>query len=170
MKGITTLARGKLIEKYMKFDNKEKFPFAMGIFSCLKKYDIKPIIISGAPGYIVEQYTERFHLYEIFAFSEAFADGYCTGKVAYNYGMNKKDTMELLCSKYGGKPVIGFGDSSSDIPLFDYAIHAFCIVSDSGSDVYEKKPFGRDIIYISSESTERQMRSTIEHMLNPRRI
>lgn len=170
MKGITESIIRKLIGKYMKFDKKDIFPFADGIFEALQEYDVKPIIISGAPSYIVEQYTERFRLHEIYAFSEEFANGFCNGRVAYNYGMNKKDTVELLCSKYGEKPIIGFGDSSSDIPLFDYAGYAFCIVSNPDSRMHEEKPFGRRVNYVSSKSTARQMRNTIEHILNPRKI
>lgn len=118
MDGISVEMRNRLVTRYMRYDEKQLQPFAPGLFSYLKRYGIKPIIISGAPEYILEHYTERFGIHKIYAFCEIIEHGRCIGSVKYNYGADKQKTVRLLCETYGRKPLIGFGDSNSDIPLF----------------------------------------------------
>lgn len=170
MKGISVQSREKLVNKYMKYDCRDIYPFSEEIFSCMNRHDIKAVVISGAPKYILDRYTEKFSLYEIYAFSESFSEGFCNGKVAFNYGVNKKKTVQKLCETYGNRPIIGFGDSSSDIPLFDISTHPFCIVSNTDSNIYKDKPFGKAVNYVDYRITARQMRNLLEKTLKPKRL
>ncbi len=163
MKGMEKGMRRQLRDRYMVLDRRYIFSFAFSVFGALKKYHIKPIIISGAPDYIIAQYARLFNIYKIFAFSEDYSNGVCTGKVAYNHGMDKGRIIESLCSEYGEAPIIGFGDSSSDLPLFDYSVYPFCVVDDLNSNEFTEKPFGDRVSYISSKATAAQMRLRIEN-------
>ena len=112
----------------------------------------------------MEEYKEEFHLAEVYAFAEAYEKRICTGKVEFNYGANKMRTVEKLIHKYGGNPIMGFGDSYSDIPLFDMSDLAFCIVEEGSDD----RAFGTDVNYVSNNISEagmmRLLRGFVEHM------
>ena len=40
-----------------------------------------------------------------------------------------------LKNKYGAKPLFGFGDSNSDVPLLEEAVHAFAINNNVGNAI-----------------------------------
>ena len=92
-----------------------------------KKSGIEVMVISGAPKIILDFYKKEFHIREIFAFKERVENGRFAGRASYNYGYNKKKTIAQLKDKYGTKPLLGFGDSDSDIPLLKEATYAFSI-------------------------------------------
>ena len=161
MSGIRKKDYDTLLHRYIEKDRKDIFVFSKSIFDYLYKSKIAPIIISGAPTNILNQYIDEFNIYKIYAFSEAFKKGICTGAVKYNYGVNKRKTLERLIRSYGYKPCIAFGDSSSDIPLFDLSSHAFCIIDDKASiGKYGSKP-----IYVSNEITGEGIISLIQEEL-----
>lgn len=163
MKGISEDERKELLDKYIENDKESIFSFADDIFECMYCYSIKPIVISGAPRYIVEYYAKRFGLYEIYAFSENYVDGYCDGGVNYNYGMNKKNTIEKLCKLYGDRPIVGFGDSYSDIPIFDMSYHSFCIISNSEDN--NSFTYGKQVNYIRNNISGLQIKNMLERIL-----
>lgn len=153
MKGIQQEKRDRLIPMYIKSDQQSLFSFANSLFGLMLLYNIKPVIISGAPEYLVMQYKDAFGIYDIYAFSEKYDNGICTGEVAKNYGLKKKRIVEYLSDFFGERPVIGFGDSFSDIPIFNMSKHAFCIVDSK----YNNKSYGEHVNYISNKITGRQM-------------
>lgn len=163
MKGVSEESRSRLVKRYIQYDKRSLMPFSQALFNYMNSYNIRPIIISGAPQYILEEYKDMFGLDNIFAFSEEYIGGLCTGGVAYNYGVGKRKTVEKLYDVFGVKPLIGFGDSYSDIPLFEMSEYAFCVVkTDDGNN----KPYGKDITYISNETNGNQIRILLQHILN----
>ena len=148
------------VEGYMEIDRKSIFPFAEEIFSFLCEHNIKPIIISGAPRIILEQYRERFSIYEIMAVEpQSNGSGY-TGKLEFNYGHEKARTIKKLKEKYKEKPVIGFGDSLSDIPLLKESDYGCCVYDDT------PKIELNNIFYIqkneNSDKVRKKMRSLLK--------
>lgn len=131
MKGFSQAEYGQILEEYLKLDEKNCFPFAQRLFRNLSKNNIKIIIISGAPEYIIDHYRGKFSIHEIYAFCEEFANGICTGKVAHNYGFDKHAIIHELKDKYHEYPVLGVGDAPSDLPLFRYSNKALCVVNNS---------------------------------------
>lgn len=165
MNGISMELRDNLVRKYIRKDERQLQPFAHGLFHYLNQHKIKPIIISGAPEYILEQYKDKFDLHRIYAFSEGYLHGFCNGKVKYNYGSNKMRTVKLLCEQYGNRPIIGFGDSSSDIPLFQKSDYAFCIVK---HNVYSVGEYEKKIIYVSDATNNNQIKILLERSIKPK--
>lgn len=129
-KAIKGLSQKKLrdyLTDYQKIDERYFFPFTYDLFEMMADYDIAPIVISGAPLTILQQYKDRFHLHSIYAFEAETTNGYYTGKVKRNCGFNKEIIVQALIEKYDGPPLLGFGDSASDLPLLKAARHAVCI-------------------------------------------
>lgn len=63
---------------------------------------------------------------------------------------------------FGVKPLIGFGDSYSDIPLFEMSEHAVCVVKTNDEN---NKSYGKDITYISDGTNGNQIRILLQHIL-----
>lgn len=166
MKGMSKEKRDMLIRQYLKFDKQSLMPFSVELFGYMNYYNISPIIISGAPQYIVEQYRDMFGLAGIYAFDEKYDMGFCTGDVSHNYGVDKKKTLEKLCEVFGEKPLVGFGDSYSDIPLFKMSKYAFCIVK-AGDE--KNKLYGKDVIYVSDATNGNQIKILLQNILRLRK-
>ncbi len=167
MKGISKDIRNRLIKSYMPYDKQSLMPFSQTLFEYLYSYNIKPIIISGAPRYILDKYKNMFRLDDIFAFSEEYSKGLCTGNVDYNYGMDKGKTIENLYKVFGMKPLVSFGDSYSDIPLFEMSEYAFCIVKTGDEN---NMPYGKDVTYISNETNGIQIKILLQRILKLKKI
>ena len=163
VKGISIVMRDQLVAQYIDNDEKQFHPFVKGLFSYLRKYEIKPVIVSGAPQYILDCYSEKFSLHRIYAFCEKYENGFCSGSADYNYGANKKNTIQMLCADYGCKPLIGFGDSDSDIPLFQMSDHAFCVVKHGEN---QSGQYGRFVHYVSDHTNNIQMEILLGKVVN----
>lgn len=103
-----------------------------------------------------------FGLANIFAFSEEYVGGLCTGGVAYNYGVDKRKTVEKLYEMFGTKPFVGFGDSDSDIPLFKMSQYAFCIVKPNHEN---DMPYGEGVTYINEETSGNQVKILLQNIM-----
>lgn len=162
MKGVSKEIRGRLVKNFIEYDKHNFMPFTQDLFEYINSHNIRPVIISGAPQYILEEYKDILGFTDIFAFSEEYDHGLCTGSVAYNYGVDKKKTIEKLCEMFGMKPLVGFGDSYSDIPLFKMSEFAFCIVK---TDDENGMPYGTDVTYVSDETNGDQIRILLQSIL-----
>ena len=131
VKGMPKSKREQLLDGYFKIDNSTIFPFVRKMFCTFNENNIKVIIISGAPQYILERYQSSFHISEIYAFSEEYSNGIATGNVLFNYGVDKINVVKKIKSKFGCTALAAFGDSSSDIPMLEGADNAFQIVNSS---------------------------------------
>lgn len=131
LSGLNIEILDQCMDEYMQFDVKAIFPFTEQIFSYLKQYNIKPIVISGAPERVIKTYKNRFNLFEVYAVKEQVNRTAFTGQIEYNYGHGKHMIMSELVHKYGS-PIFGFGDSSSDVALLKAAKYRIC--------VYDKVP------------------------------
>lgn len=118
------------LPEYLKNDERNLFPFVNDLFRYLKMQDIKPIVISGAPQRIIDSYKNSLNLYEIYAVKEQEEGEFYTGELEYNYGHDKQRIIDSLIKQYG-RPIFGFGDSSSDIPLLQEARHGVCVCDNS---------------------------------------
>lgn len=135
IKGISLSAYNELVDKYMCIDERNIFPFMVRIFRILSAFNIKVIIISGAPERIIERYKNSFNIDDIFGFREEFSlDGICSGSVAHNYGYNKVQVIRHLVKRFNKSPLMGFGDSSSDYPLLEASKYPFCVIGDKTNE------------------------------------
>lgn len=121
IKGMDRLELKQQIQNYLYKDDMDLFTFTSEIFDILNAYKIRPIIISGAPKAILEEYQIKFNIYKIYAFVAEEKDGKFTGKVLYNYGYNKGLKVEEICKEIGKVPRIAFGDSISDFEMLNKA-------------------------------------------------
>lgn len=167
MKGVSQERRSRLVKKYIQYDKRNLMPFTQDLFKYMSRYNIRPVIISGAPQYVLEEYKDILGLADIFAFSEEYYKGFCTGAVAYNYGVDKRKTVEKLCHMFGMKPLVGFGDSYSDIPLFKMSEYAFCIVK-AGDE--NSIPYGKDVIYVSDETSGKQIGILLQRIIKLQKV
>ncbi len=115
------------LSQYMPRDRECLFANIGDIFDILNKNNIEIIVISGAPAIIVGNYAEEFHIQRVFAFKEGTYNGIFTGEVEYNYGFDKTGVVKEIMQNYGKRPLFAFGDSTSDIPMLETAIFAYCI-------------------------------------------
>ncbi len=162
MKGVSEEVRNRLIRHYIRYDKQSLMPFSQALFEYMNTYNIRPVIISGAPRYILEEYKDMLRLGDIFAFSEEYVGGLCTGDVAYNYGVDKRKTVEKLCKMFGSKPLVGFGDSYSDIPLFKMSECAFCVVKANDEN---DMPYGDGVTYINDQTSGNQVKILLRNIL-----
>ncbi len=123
----------KIARKYIARDREKIYSGMDSIFNLLHQNKIDIIIISGAPRIVLDYYKKDFHIRSVRAFKERVSMGYLNGQVAYNYGYNKCKAMMKLESEYGNKPLFGFGDSNSDIPILEEATYAFSINNSIGN-------------------------------------
>lgn len=127
MKGLKYSDIKSIAGRYIEQDKHQIFGGMTEVFNIFYKNKIDLIVISGAAENCVGFYKREFHIHSILAYKERIVNGYFTGQTSYNYGYNKSKTMMQLECKYGTKPLFGFGDSYSDIPLLEEAAHAFSI-------------------------------------------
>ena len=107
------------------------YSFTEPLFQLLHRESIDAIVVSGAPGLILKQYQETFHIRKILAFEPEIRNGQYTGAASANYGFHKENAVQLTAKLYGTTPFLALGDSSSDIPLLMAARHAVCIGRES---------------------------------------
>lgn len=115
------------------------FPFAQEIFAYLRDCDIDIIIISGAPYMILDGYRKRYQLSQIYAVKDEIHNGRFTGKVLWNTGYRKAVVINKIMKGFGRKAILGFGDSSSDLPIFDAAEHSFGVMNPSDMERIDEK-------------------------------
>lgn len=133
IRGFNYIELKNIARQYIARDRERIFGGMDTIFNLLHEKNIDIIIISGAPRIVLDNYKKDFHIRSVRAFKERVAKGYLNGQVAYNYGYNKYKAMMKLESEYGSKPLFGFGDSNSDIPILEEAIHAFSFNNSIGN-------------------------------------
>lgn len=127
IRGYSTSFLSDSIQRYMPLDRASLFSFSEALFKFLHLNDIAPIIISGAPICVLENYKKEFHIMEIYGFDLDQKDGLFTGNVKSNYGFHKERILSEIISIYGEPPYMGFGDSSSDYPLLQQSTHGFYV-------------------------------------------
>ena len=111
VKGLPAARLKEILPAYMEWDRQLLFPFTEGLFRYLKNRHIETVIITGAPGSVLEQYREYFGFKNIYAFEAEVHSGVYTGKIRCNHGSRKEGIMALLAKEYGSSPVFAFGDS-----------------------------------------------------------
>ena len=125
IRGYSTKHFADCIQQYMLLDRDSLFPFSVELFKFLHDNHIAPIIISGAPVSVLENYREEFYIKDIYGFDLHHTDGLFTGNVKSNYGFHKEHIVSELISIYGEPPYMGFGDSASDYPLLQQSTYGF---------------------------------------------
>ena len=91
------------------------------MLSLIKNKNIDIIVISGAPSEILSIYKERLGIDDIFALQLEILDGKYNGNILINPGISdiKRKVINKLLKNSDQKVVISFGNSSSDLPLFE---------------------------------------------------
>lgn len=121
IKGIRKSILEQKIQAYMCEDSSKLYGFTQEIFEVLNENKVLPIIVSGAPSDILENYLIQFNIYKIYGFVAEVENDRFSGKVLYNYGYDKSLKIEEICKKMGRLPKISFGDSASDFGMLEIA-------------------------------------------------
>ena len=161
VKGLPAARLKEILPAYMEWDRQLLFPFTEGLFRYLKNRHIETVIITGAPGSVLEQYREYFGFKNIYAFEAEVHSGVYTGKIRCNHGSRKEGIMALLAKEYGSSPVFAFGDSSSDLPLLRAAEQAGCI----GTSALAGCPEGT--LYISPDTGPEELIARLQNPAGP---
>ena len=121
IKGMKRSILEQQIKEYMREDKAKLYGFTQEIFDVLNENRILPIIVSGAPRDILDNYRIKFNIYKIYGFVAEEDNDRFSGKVLHNYGYNKNLKVEEICKEMGKKPKIAFGDSVSDFEMLSKA-------------------------------------------------
>jgi len=109
-----------MAHKFLLKDKFNLFAYTTELFEYLATKNIKPIIISGCPLIILNSYNNFIKVDSIFGLNIATENGYYTNKVLINPGMSKvKETIVNKLNLVNKKAYVAFGNSTSDIPLFN---------------------------------------------------
>lgn len=127
MEGVSENDVASILPDYVNYEKQFLFSNLKSLFDAIYRKGIEIIVISGAPLRIISQYAEVFHLNRIFAFKEQIVDGVYSGEVEYNYGFEKYKVVQKLVNEYQAFPFLAFGDSYSDLPMLNSAVHSYCI-------------------------------------------
>ena len=136
IKGISRFFLNQQVRKYMSEDEAKLFRFTKEIFNLLKQYRIQPIIISGAPEDVINNYRVALNINKIYGFATEENNGIFTGNVLYNYGYNKNKKVEEICNEFGNEPKIAFGDSVSDFEMLNRANKSIIVCKDGKKPNY----------------------------------
>lgn len=121
IKGMRKSVLEQQIKGYLCEDKVELYGFTKEIFKVLNDNKILPIIVSGAPSDILNNYRNEFNIYKVYGFVAEEENGKFSGRVLYNYGYNKNKKVEEICREMGKMPKLAFGDSISDFEMLKRA-------------------------------------------------
>lgn len=99
------------------------YSFVEPLIESLKQRGVAPIVISGAPRELVKSYCNLLGIEEYYAMALGVdSDGKYNGTVQSNTGVAdvKRETIKQVRSA-GREAVIGIGDSTSDMPIWNAA-------------------------------------------------
>jgi len=134
IKGITPAELGLQVKNYLPIEEAHMYAFSEKIFNLLEAYDVKAVVVSGSPKIIINEYTERFNLDDIYALTTQEYSGKYTGEVEDTFGHDKGRAIDILVKKYGAMPLLALGDSIADLDLLHAAKYGYWI-KDSDQDV-----------------------------------
>jgi phosphoserine phosphatase len=123
------------------------WPFVPPLLTGLRKLNIEPVVITGAPRELVTAHLEPLGIRRMFALELEQMRGKFTGNVRVHHGERtaKQNVVNELIDGYNGSGVLilGAGDSESDLPLIDDAHVQLIVGSGRGMDM---PPFGQRIV------------------------
>ncbi len=111
----------KIVEYCETHDVKKIFPFTRTALDYCRKQKIDIIVITGSPYEVILYYKEILSINEIYAFCLMRENGLINGNVGSNYGYDKHKVVSEIISQKRKLPILAFGDSMSDMPLFEYS-------------------------------------------------
>lgn len=160
LKGMDKKIIDRMMMRYMSEDKEHIFPFTESIFYILNKHNIKPIIVSGAPLGIIQNYCDEFNIYKIYAFLPEEIEGRFTGKVHCNFGYDKRKQVEKICNEIGTIPRIAFGDSISDLEMLRMAQKSIIVCKNESQAAFKTDGI------IEHNTTVEKVKLMIEEILN----
>ncbi len=106
-----------LIDAYMPEDRRHYSPHTEILFRWLKKHDIQPIVVSGAPHDVICQYFQEFHITQAYDFVCDFKDEKLSPVYVGSGGHDKQKIVEYCQTQWNEPPILAMGDSASDVPM-----------------------------------------------------
>lgn len=124
--GIEVNFLNKIASEYIIIDEARIFSFVRPLLNELREREVDLYVISGAPIEVLRAYGSSMHLDIIHGLEIASADGHYTNTPLVNPGISsqKKKIVELYRDKF---LFAAFGNSVSDIPLFEASEKSVCI-------------------------------------------
>ncbi|MHB8595432.1 MAG: HAD family hydrolase [Ktedonobacteraceae bacterium] len=133
LRGCSKADITRMASLFFEEDTQYLCSFSLALFSYLAHSSIQTMVISGAPGEILQEYQRIFPVEYIHALELQTVEGVFTGKVLANSGtaQEKHLIVDHLSKSQMYKIVLAAGNSSSDLPLLD-AAPASIIVNNPG--------------------------------------
>lgn len=148
---------------FVNSDQNALFKWSRELMTRLKSSNISTIVISGAPIEVLEAFQRPLQLDVVYGLDLEVENGVYTGRVRLNPGIStvkKRVVDELARVTKGGSVLIAFGDSSSDMPLFDSA-KVSVMVGD------KLLPSQRVSHRITNRTSSKQIQEIITHATTP---
>jgi HAD superfamily phosphoserine phosphatase-like hydrolase len=110
------------------------FQFTRPLIDLINRYNIKPIVVSGAPKIFLQHIMKKLSIAEIFAFDPKIENGIYVNSIHKNYGIKKDSIVTKFITLYEANPIFAFGDSKSDFPMLNSAKYPFLITDKNNID------------------------------------
>jgi len=129
LKGLNADDIAVLSDKFVMEDKNNLFSFSYGLFNLLKKYNIEPVIISGCPIEVLNSYKKNIEFKNIYGLKVNIINGIYHNNIIINPGISsiKKIIVEKKVLSNEKLALVAFGNSISDIPLFQRSKLSFVI-------------------------------------------
>jgi phosphoserine phosphatase len=133
LKGLNSDDISILSDEFILEDKYKLFSFSIGLFEILKKYNINSIVISGCPIEILNSYKKIIGFEYVHGLKIRIEKKIYKNEIITNTGISKNKEKviknELLLTDKLAK--LSFGNSISDMPLFNNSKVSFVVNNES---------------------------------------
>lgn len=120
LSGLSVKKINQDANEFVKQDRHKLFSYTSEIFDFIKKFNIQPIIISGCPEIILNQYKSIFNLNDVIGLNIGHLNGYYIEHIVSNPGISTEKRNIITKFPLSSNEInMAFGNSSSDMPLFE---------------------------------------------------
>ena len=129
------------------------FAFAKTLFSTLSTFGMINVVVSGAPAILLRGYAKYLAMDHIFGLelTEDASSGKFLNSIKVNPGVSEQKALIVQSLPKDMKAIIAFGNSLSDLPLFDAA--EFGIVVNSIKASFPE-PIRQNLLFLSADDVD----------------
>ena len=139
MKGISPTDLQNLITSFWQ-EKQNLFDFTIPLIELLHELEIEPIVVTGSPLDVVRPCAANIGIETCFGLEFGVKAGLFDGTTILNTAVHRgKKAIVDQIKKHERTIALSFGDSESDMPLFEAAFHAYGIASDEKANDLAQK-------------------------------
>ena len=120
LSGLSVKKVNQDANEFVKQDRHKLFSYTAEVFDLIKDFNIQPIIISGCPEIILNQYKSIFNLNDVLGLNIGHKNGSYVEHIESNPGINTEKRNVITKFYLSSNEIdMAFGNSLSDMPLFE---------------------------------------------------